>query len=94
MALNAITAILIAIATAKVAVATSVDYSGYYCYPPTGPQYGGYTPKKNHYGVGYSIQYYCNEGYELVGEATARCTYDNVAKTAGFSISPPICRSE
>ena len=89
MALNAIIASLMTIATAQVAMAT---YSTIYCYPPTAPLYGGYSPKKDNYGVGYSIDYFCGEGYVLRGVATAECTYDDESHTsASFSAEPPTC---
>lgn len=89
MALNAVIASVMAIATAQVALAS---YS-HLCYPPIGPEYGGYTPKEDHYSIGYTIEYFCDEGYVLVGDETAECVYDDETETAIFS-SIPVCECE
>lgn len=91
MAINALITSLLVIATAKVALAT---YDTIYCYPPTAPAYGGYLPKNEQYGIGYAIEYHCDDGYKLIGKAIAKCIYDDVQQIAIFSPSPPICERE
>lgn len=93
MAITAITAAMIAFATLQIALASSIDHQSYLCDPPTAPQYGGYNPTKDHYGVGYYVTFYCNDGYDLQGDARVYCRYNRRTRRPSFS-SIPICKSE
>lgn len=87
MALHAILVSLMAIATAQVALAASVNY----CFPPNGLEYGEYSPVKVSYSLGDTIEYYCNQGYEIEGQSQAECIYDSSMDQARFSSPPPVC---
>ena len=90
MALNALVASLMAIATAQVALAASVNY----CYPPIGVEYGGYSPVETSYSTGSTIRYHCDEGYEIEGKSQAECIYDSSMDEARFSSPPPFCKRQ
>ncbi|CAH1784849.1 unnamed protein product [Owenia fusiformis] len=44
-----------------------------YCYPPRLPDHATYTPRLDEYGEGRFINFSCNEGYALSGNATVQC---------------------
>ena len=86
MARSLLSALLLAIATIQVALAT------YYippCDPPHRPDYGGYTPYKNKYPVGSRIKFFCNDGYRRHGPSWSVCNYK---KKSYWAYPPPDCK--
>lgn len=88
MAKTLLVFLLVAVATLQLAYA-----SYHYCNRPYGISYGGYTPYQSKYRVGYTINYYCNDGYYLYsGSKSTKCLYDSYSKRSYWSHKAPICK--
>ena len=86
MASSLLTALLIAIATAQVALA--IYYPS--CDPPHRPDNGGYNPSSNKYTVDSKINFFCNTGYKLHGASSTICKH--IAKKSFWAHKSPVCK--
>lgn len=86
MASSLLTTLLIAIATAQVALAI------YYptCGAPHRPDNGGYNPINDKYTVGSKINFFCKTGYRLHGSSSTICKHK--LKKSYWSHESPVCK--
>ena len=54
--------------------------------------YGGYTPQKHFYPLGSTVQFHCNEGYELDGATWTVCAYNRETGQGSWIHSLPTCQ--
>ena len=55
--------------------------------PPPLPPMNGRLLDNGHYLVGNTVQYFCSEGFVLIGEPVIRCTESGL-----WSHAPPFCK--
>ena len=61
-------------------------FSAIQCPPPLPPK-NGRLLDTGHYLVGNTVQYFCKEGFVLIGEPVIRCTESGL-----WSHAPPFCK--
>lgn len=88
MASSLLSALLIALATAQVALAIYFPS----CDPPHRPDNGGYNSSSNKYTAGSRINFFCNAGYRLHGVSSTICKH--VHKKSFWAHKTPVCKCE
>lgn len=88
MASSLLTALLIALATAQVALAQYKPK----CDPPRHPDNGGYNPVNDKYAVDSRINFYCAPGYRLRGASWTTCKHDIFERKSKWAQKSPVCR--
>jgi hypothetical protein len=67
-------------------------YYYYSCDYPGDLAYGTITPHEQSYAVGATVDFACNKGYYLVGQAWTVCTYSSRTRSANWVHPAPVCK--